>query len=292
MPAVKDVFSSLRPSYWLKNFVYVAPFVLQCCAPIKPAALLAGFVAWCLASSGQYIFNDILNRRSDRRHALKRHRAIAAGRLALPAAAALGVLLWTGSLLLALGLHDGLAPALALYMAAGLVYSRYLKSIFFIDAACLAFLFLLRFASGLDHFGSMLEWLDLNAFAVLYFFSLVFLKRLTELAEAPSAEAPPGDATPVIGRGYFHSHRRLLILFGTAPVALLFLLAPVSWTDSHLFSTFPVAAFKYSAVIYLLHLWGVFLLNRMRGDLYQFVLRSRITHLASLAGCYYYFLFR
>ena len=84
-----------RPLQWTKNvLVFAAPGAAGVLDdwPELGAALLA-FVAFCLASSGIYLWNDVLDVDADRRHPTKRLRPIAAGQLGIGTAQLTGTLL-------------------------------------------------------------------------------------------------------------------------------------------------------------------------------------------------------
>ena len=94
-----DVFRLLRPLQWAKNglvflpFLFAVDIVWSVEAPEQVPALLLRlgivFLGFCGMASGVYVLNDLMDREADRRHPLKRERPIAAGRVRLPAAAAL-----------------------------------------------------------------------------------------------------------------------------------------------------------------------------------------------------------
>ena len=70
-----------RPKQWVKNLlVFAAPGaagVLDDWSSLWRAVVI--FVAFCLASSGTYFWNDLLDAESDRNHPTKQHRPIASG---------------------------------------------------------------------------------------------------------------------------------------------------------------------------------------------------------------------
>ena len=78
-----DVIGAFRPKHWIKNVFVIAPLffserLVDAQAVFRVAA---AFVVFCLLSSAVYLMNDIADRRVDRQHPTKRHRAIASGRL-------------------------------------------------------------------------------------------------------------------------------------------------------------------------------------------------------------------
>src|SRR5215216_6392094 len=88
---------SLRPEQWTKNLLVFAG-VLFGGRLLQPEALwlaVVAFAIFCALSGAVYLLNDVLDRRADERHPLKRLRPIASGQLqpavAVFAGAALGL---------------------------------------------------------------------------------------------------------------------------------------------------------------------------------------------------------
>jgi decaprenyl-phosphate phosphoribosyltransferase len=140
-----------RPRQWAKNvLVFGAPITGH--ALLEPrlvAKATLAFVAFCLASSGMYYVNDIVDRRRDQAHPRKRFRPIAAGQLRVPLALAVAVLLVVGGLTVATwsgGLEVG--AIVAVYVALTLAYTLVLRGIVLVDLAAVAGGFILRAAAG------------------------------------------------------------------------------------------------------------------------------------------------
>lgn len=150
--AVRAVLSTLRPRQWVKNAVVVV-------APAAAGTLLhhavlfhtvVTIVVFCLVASGIYVLNDLRDVESDRRHPTKRHRAIAAGELAIVPAIVLAVsLLVVGVALTALITHPGeLRLILGLYVAISLSYILWLKTMPVIELGAVASGYFLRAYAG------------------------------------------------------------------------------------------------------------------------------------------------
>jgi 4-hydroxybenzoate polyprenyltransferase len=74
---------ALRVHQWVKNLLIFVPVLLDhklFHLPVLMKAVVA-FVAFCCAASGAYVLNDLLDRKADSRHRLKRNRPFAAGTL-------------------------------------------------------------------------------------------------------------------------------------------------------------------------------------------------------------------
>ena len=99
---IAAVIREVRPKQWVKNvLVFAAPGaagVLDNPTPLWHT--LVAFVAFCLAASGTYYWNDILDVEADRLHPVKCKRPIASGAVPLPLARLIGTLLLVGGIAL------------------------------------------------------------------------------------------------------------------------------------------------------------------------------------------------
>jgi decaprenyl-phosphate phosphoribosyltransferase len=140
-----------RPHQWLKNvLVFAAPGaagVLD--QPEQLVKTLLAFVAFCLAASGTYFWNDVLDVESDRVHPTKRNRPIACGEVSLRTGRIIGVVLPVAALAVAAGTGEWeTIVVIGLYMAITLSYSAIWKHIAVIDLIAIASGFVLRAAAG------------------------------------------------------------------------------------------------------------------------------------------------
>ncbi|MEJ7800159.1 MAG: UbiA family prenyltransferase, partial [Ilumatobacter sp.] len=113
------------------------------------AITLLAFASFCLAASGTYFWNDVLDVEADRSHPTKSNRPIAAGSVSITTGKVMGTVLPTLALLLA-GLTGEWRAVLvvALYMAITLSYSVIWKHIAVVDLVAIASGFVLRAAMG------------------------------------------------------------------------------------------------------------------------------------------------
>ena len=194
----------LRAEYWPKNLlVFLAPAAAhRLDDPAVWKAAGAAFLAFCSASSAQYVLNDVLGVEEDRSHPVKRSRPVAAGRISKRPALFMALVLGALSMLFA-AWNAGLAFVIASYHAIALAYSWRLHRWAFVDLAALVALFLLRVSGG--GAAAAVEpsyWLiGAAAFPIL---SLAALKRycdLEELAGAPYRGYAPADMRTLRGIG-------------------------------------------------------------------------------------------
>jgi 4-hydroxybenzoate polyprenyltransferase len=87
---------AMRPRQWTKNLaVFVGlVFAQRLLHPILFERAIIAFLAFCLASSSIYLFNDLLDLENDRQHPTKRYRPLAAGTLPTSWAITTIVILW------------------------------------------------------------------------------------------------------------------------------------------------------------------------------------------------------
>lgn len=140
---------SLRPRQWVKNlFVFAGLlFAQRLFTPLVWPALGA-FAIFCALSGALYLLNDVADRASDRLHPDKRHRPVAAGRLAPGVAVGAAVVLLGAALAASLALSRALAAAAGGYVALSLAYSAWLKHVAVVDVLAVASGFVLRAVAG------------------------------------------------------------------------------------------------------------------------------------------------
>jgi decaprenyl-phosphate phosphoribosyltransferase len=191
-----------RPLQWIKNLlVFAAPGAAGVLddGPALADALLA-FVACCLASSGLYFWNDVLDVDSDRRHPVKRLRPIPTGLIGRRAAAVTGSLLVVaGCGVAALTGRWQTAAIVAVYAASTMAYSVWLKQVAVVDLVVVASGFVLRAAAGAAAVDvEMSSWFVL--FTVFGSLFIVSGKRYAELRDigdgAAEVRRTLGEYTP------------------------------------------------------------------------------------------------
>ena len=142
---------AMRPKQWLKNIlVFAAPGaagVLDTASDFITTVI--AFVAFCLAASGIYVWNDLNDLEADRAHPTKCIRPFAAGLVPLGVARTMGVVLPVAALAVAgaTGRWQTIA-VVAVYIALTLSYTFWLKEVAIIDLLAIASGFVLRAAGG------------------------------------------------------------------------------------------------------------------------------------------------
>lgn len=220
------IIKSARPGQWIKNIVVFAPIVFSGFLFLNGMFLTAtyAFILFCLLSSSIYMFNDLVDIKSDREHPFKKNRPIASGRL--PVETVVVVFLFTASLTLFLAYKAGqffFLAALA-YFILNIAYSLYLKKIPIMDVFSIAAGFVLRVYAGAFVINAHMDvWFLLTVISVSLF--LAVGKRRSEM-------------TLLSGMGAkMHNHRSTLV--GYTPDLLdayTSMFANTTWLTYALFS--------------------------------------------------------
>ena len=237
--AVSSGLKILRPVQWIKNLIlFFPPFLAGNLTTITAFGhdLWLAPLAFCLASSATYIFNDIFDRDHDRLHPQKKLRPIAAGHLSLRLAA-----VWCGLLLLAGMLAGALIAGhflllLCAYLLVSIGYSLSWKKCPIVDLFCISAGFLLRLLAGGVAFQVEISvWLFLSVFLLSIFLSAG--KRAGE----QSLLGEDGGRHRVALDGYPPGFLEGVMIFSGAAVLVTYAMYTIA--HSYLIYTVPLCAF-------------------------------------------------
>lgn len=174
-----------RPKQWAKNvLVFAAPGaagVLNEWSALWQT--LVAFVALCMAASGTYYWNDVLDVEADRAHPRKRLRPVASGAVSMLSARIVGTILLVGGVTLAFVPDWRSGVAVVVYVVLTVSYSARLKHEAVLDLMAVATGFVIRAIAGAEASGvEMSTWFLLCAsFGALF---IVTGKRYAELRDA------------------------------------------------------------------------------------------------------------
>ena len=256
-----DLLRLLRPHQWIKNGLVLIGLLFGNVwhdASLVAAVLLT-LLAFCLASSGVYIINDLFDREQDRRHPVKCRRPLAAGTVSVNAAVALAVLLGFGAIALALLASPAAAWIILAYWVLNAAYSTSLKHMVLLDVFAIAGGFMLRIFAGTLGVGiAPSEWLVLCGLMLTLF--LGFTKRRAEIMalERVDGAQAPGSHRRVLDH-YTPALLDKMIGISASAVIISFSLYTMSPATvelhgtSHLIYTVPFVLYGVFRYIYLLH---------------------------------------
>ena len=194
MKALVNLVRLSRPSHWLKNgFVLAALVFARKVTDAEAVVRAAGaFAAFCLASSAIYALNDVVDRREDAQHPLKRNRPVASGAVGAGLAVGLSVVLASAGVGLALVVGRAFAATVGAYLVLMLAYVAGLRRVAILDVLVIASGFVIRaYAGGVAIHVEVSYWLLLCTLTLSLF--LGFAKRESErvaLGEGAAAARP------------------------------------------------------------------------------------------------------
>jgi len=172
-----------RPHHWTKNGFVLAGLLFGHAwgEPALVTAALVATLAFCLASSAVYAFNDARDALHDREHPEKRHRPVARGTVSSALAHGFAALLAVLGLAAAAWAGAGVLASVAAYLVLNAAYSLGLKRVPVLDVFVIAAGFMLRILAGTWGIGiEPSRWLLACGFLLTLF--LGFAKRRAELA--------------------------------------------------------------------------------------------------------------
>jgi 4-hydroxybenzoate polyprenyltransferase len=209
-----------RPGQWTKNLVVLAGviFAHQFVVGAQLARAVAAMAAFCLLSSGSYVFNDLLDLERDRLHPVKRLRPLASGRIPRAAGWVMAVAPAAAGLALAFAVTRDLGLVAAGYLVLQLAYTLVLKRWVLVDVMAIAIGFVLRAVAGIEALRpqpQLSPWLLVCTFFLALFLAVAKRRheRVTLAADAQQhrstlAQYPPAlldqlmpvvTATTIIG---------------------------------------------------------------------------------------------
>lgn len=177
-----QIIKSLRPVHWVKNLALFAAILLTGTLFEKHlfSDLVVAFLAFSFATSATYIFNDIMDVKSDRIHPTKKERPIASGKLSKNLAIGIMIVLVFLSIFIASFLNQLFLGLVLVYFAIQFLYSLGLKNLHVVDILLIATGFIIRVYAGAFVINAHLSvWFLLTVVSVSLF--LAAGKRRAEL---------------------------------------------------------------------------------------------------------------
>lgn len=217
----RDWVKSLRLHQWSKNLLLFVPMFLAHDFLYLPyiIATILGFLAFGFVASATYLLNDMNDLAADRGHFGKRHRALASGRISIPLALVVALIMLTTGMGGAFLINPNFGVVLLAYLAVTVTYSIWLKAQPLIDVMVIGGLFTIRIFAGIA-LTEQSSSLWLISFAMIIFASLALAKRHAKLIRAAA------DGRTVVGRGYLVTDTPLTVSLGlsTASFSIVLML--------------------------------------------------------------------
>lgn len=179
---IGEIIEISRPRQWYKNIVVFAALFFSKNLTNTEAILAAilAFVALCTLSSSAYVFNDIVDSKTDKNHDKKRNRPLPSGRLSAQVAGVWGIILLGIGLWVSTLIGTKFLLATIGFVVLTNAYNFLIKNIAFADVSSLSTNFMIRAVAGAYAIEvAPSPWLILGTYLVALF--LAVAKRKTDL---------------------------------------------------------------------------------------------------------------
>lgn len=177
-----NILKLLRVNQWSKNFLLFAPIILaHTITQDKLFNLLLIFISFSLVCSSTYIFNDLIDLKSDKLHPTKKYRPVASGNISEVSSRIIGLFCLILGISIVLFFYEfKIALLYILYLSLNILYTFHFKKKFLIDIIFLVTFYMLRMYIGSIVSDTLVsDWLIL--FSIFFFMSLAFLKRANDV---------------------------------------------------------------------------------------------------------------
>lgn len=192
---------AVRPRQWIKNFALFGPILLTGVFFNQELffTTVKAFIVFCMLSSANYLFNDVLDVSKDRKHPFKRLRPIASGIIPTSVALTLSAVLLIGGLSASLFINQSFFVISIIFAGLAYSYTLFLKHIAVVDIIAIAFAYFLRVYAGEAATGYHLSiWISLAVFSLSLF--LAIGKRRSELTLIQNYRGTsPADTRSTLG---------------------------------------------------------------------------------------------
>ena len=145
----KIYLSLLRVKHYIKNaYIFIPSFLDGKFFTLSTFNLILTFLGFSLIVSSTYIINDILDRKKDQTHPIKKYRPIPSGKVSLIKAIVVALILLLLGIIIFYNLSFSLLVLASSYFLMMTLYSIYLKHIIILDVFIIAVGFVMRLFMG------------------------------------------------------------------------------------------------------------------------------------------------
>ena len=168
MAKFQTIIKLFKINNWIKNLLILVPIFFSVIIPDLQmiSELIILFFIFSLSASTIYIFNDIMDRNTDKFDLIKKNRPIASGLISLKDSILIILILMAIiTIYLILTKNYVLNIFIISYLLINIIYTFFLKKIFFLDVCTLAIFYILRVITPVYYFNLTLSyWLILITF--------------------------------------------------------------------------------------------------------------------------------
>jgi len=168
MAKFQTIIKLFKINNWIKNLLILVPIFFSVIIPSHQMVLelIILFFIFSLSASTIYIFNDIMDRNTDKFDLIKKNRPIASGLITLKDSILIILILMAIiTIYLIFKKNYVLNIFIISYLLINIIYTFFLKKIFFLDVCTLAIFYILRVITPVYYFNLTLSyWLILITF--------------------------------------------------------------------------------------------------------------------------------
>lgn len=184
MGLVRDIVQSMRPRQWTKNLLVFAAILFAGKAgdPHALGQVVIAFAAFCILSGAVYLLNDSLDAERDRKHPVKCHRPIAAGRIPVYEGILLSITFALFALVVSYFVNFPFFLTALGYVVLTTAYTLWLKHQVILDVLAVSLGYVLRAVAGAEAITVEISpWLIICTLLLTLFISLG--KRRSEIVQ-------------------------------------------------------------------------------------------------------------
>lgn len=241
----------MRPNQWYKNLVIFVALLFSNNLFNKTALLysISAFIIFCALSGSVYIINDLIDRKKDSLHPIKKNRPIASGKLGHAHALVFMIFILGGSLVLSFLIGELFGYISLTYFFLFLVYSFILKHIVIVDVITIALGFVIRAISGAIAIDVIFSpWLVVCSFLLALFLALG--KRRHELTLLGNNAT---NHRPILN-GYSVTMLEQMISSTTAALIISYSIYTFLTDDPYMMLTIPFAVYGLFRYLQIIHI--------------------------------------
>ena len=282
---MKSLIKLTRPSHWVKNLFVLMPLFFG--HKLTDVELLqnaiVAFFSFSFVASSIYCFNDIIDVEDDRKHPVKCQRPVASGKISVPMAYVIMLLMMTLSVGVLYMIPEPLFRqntmlAIGLYWLMELAYCLCLKRFAIIDVCVLSLGFVLRIVVGGVATGIVLShWLVMMTFLLTLFLGVA--KRRDDVLRMMKTGFAPRHNTKRYNLTFVNE---ALTICGSV-MLVCYIMYTVSPEVVEAFNTQYLYLTSIYVIIGLLRYIQLAVVDETTGDPTKVLLRDRFTQCVVLA---------
>jgi 4-hydroxybenzoate polyprenyltransferase len=155
MVKFQTVIKLFKIKNWIKNLLIIIPIFFSAIIPDRQMILelIILFFAFSLSASTIYIFNDIIDKNTDKLDLIKKNRPLASGLITIKDSILIIIILMAILIIYLISTKNNVLNIFIIfYFLTNIFYTCFLKKIFFLDVCTLSIFYILRVVAPIYYF--------------------------------------------------------------------------------------------------------------------------------------------